>query len=196
MKPRILILPIAAAIIAGLVAYRLQREERRPVASGPVFERRLAPNIVLSNQSRQLVKLEGYLGRTRIALVFFDGAAGADADPILLELVEHHSALEAAGIQVVAVSTATRFENEQAEERLGREFPFPLLTDIDPDQPIPAPAHQAWGLYNPDRDQTRTGLFLIDRDGTVRWEDGRPNPVADPQLVIAQLTAGDWPAGE
>jgi peroxiredoxin len=196
MKPRALILPIAAVIIAALLVYRLQREERRPVASGPVGERRLAPNIVLSSQSRQLVKLEGYLGRTRIVLLFFDADRGADGDPILVQLGEHHPELEEAGIQVIAVSTATRYENAQSEQRLGWEFPFPLLTDIDPDQPIPAPAHQAWGLFDAEHNQTRTGLFLIERDGTVRWDDGRPHPVSDPQSVIDQLIAGSWPSGE
>lgn len=187
-------LPIAAVIIAGLVVYRLEREERGPVVGGAVADRRLAPNIVLSSQSRQLVKLEGYLGRTRIVLVFFDGDQGADSDPILLSLMEHHSELGEAGIQVIAVSRATRYANQQAEERLGRKFPFPLLTDIDPDQPTPAPAHQAWGLFDADDNQTRTGLFLIDRDGTVRWAEGRPRPVSDPQAVIEQLIAGSWPS--
>lgn len=195
MKLRVLILPIAAVIILALVVYRLQRPERRPVAGSAADERHLAPNIVLSNQSRHLVKLEGYLGRTRIVLRFFDATQGADADPILVQLAEHYSNLEASGIQVIAVSMATRFENQQAEDRLGWEFPFPLMTDIDPQAPVRAPAHQSWGLYDPDGDQTHTGMFLIDRDGTVSWEDGRPRPVADAQVAIEQLITGTWPAG-
>lgn len=196
MKPRILILPIAAAMILALVVYRLRREERRPSSLPPVAQRRLAPDIVLSNQSRQLVKLNAYLGRTRIVLVFFDSTVGADADPVLAPLVEHCSRLESDGIQVIAVSTATRYENQQAEERLGREFPFPLLTDIDLTGAVPAPAHQTWGLFNADRNETQTGLFLIDRDGTVRWEGGRPKPVDDSQTAIEELISGSWPTAD
>ena len=192
MKPRVLVLPIAAVVILALVVYRIQREERRPEA-GPPIERQLAPNIVLSNQSNQLVKLDAYLGRTRVVLVFFDGAQGADRDPLLVQLVEQHDALEAAGVQVIAVSTATRFVNRQAAVRMGSRFPFPLLTDIDLTGPLPAPAHQAWGLFDPVSNQTATGLFLIDRDGTVRFESGRPRPVSDAEAAVEVLIEGGWP---
>ena len=104
--------------------------------------------------------------------------------------------MEAAGFQVVAVSTATRYANQQAAERFGKEFPFPLLTDIDPNQPVPAPVHQLWGLFESDSRETQTGLFLIDRDGSVGWDEGGPRPMDDSETVIDELIAGSWPEGD
>lgn len=194
MKPRDLILAVSLAIVLALVIYRMERPERRPAAGPHPVERQLAPRFELYDQAGQLAKLERYLGRTRIVLVFFDAETGADADPLLRQLVEHDSTLESAGFQVVAVSTATRYANEQAAERLGQKFPFPVLTDIDPTQPVLAPAHRMWGLFDPGTEAIRAGLFLVDRDGSVRFENGHPRPVSNPQATVEELINGSWPA--
>lgn len=196
MRRRILILPIAAAVIASLVIYRLQRPEAdSSAARSALAERRLAPRFALYDQEGQLVKFERYLGRTRMIVVFFDGERGADADPWLTELSAHLEQVQDAGVQVIGISTATRYANSQAAERAGRPFPFPLLTDIDPRQPIPAPAHQQFGLYDIASATTRTGVFLIDRAGMVAWEHDHPQPAADPDRLIALLCRGQWPVG-
>lgn len=196
MRRRLLILPIAAAVISGLVLYRLQRPESDSgaVRTAPA-ERRLAPRFALYDQEGQLVKFERYLGRTRLIVVFFDGEAGADADPHLARLRDQFSDVQDAGVQVIGISTATRYANSQSAERAGGPFPFPLLTDIDPQQPIPAPVHQQFGLYDMESGGTRTGVFLIDRAGMVAWEENHPQPVADPERLIALLCRGQWPVG-
>ena len=197
MSRRVLVLPIAAAVIAGLTAYRLQRD---PAQSGSTSQaapaqRQLAPRFELFDQQGQLVKFERYLGRTRLLVVFFDGERGADADPYLTTLRDNIRKVERAGVQVVGISTATRYANRQADDRGGEPFPFPLLTDIDPRQPIPAPVHQQFGLYDIESAATRTGVFLIDRAGMVAWEGDAPQPVAEPDPLIRLITRGQWPVG-
>ena len=97
-------------------------------------------------------------------------------------------------MQVIAVSTATPFAIHQAEERAGRPFPFPVLTDIDPRQPIPAPVHRLWGLSDEETNATRPGVFLVDRTGLVTTGAGGPVPVSDAGAAIAALSRGEWPA--
>jgi peroxiredoxin len=197
MRRRVLILPLAAALIAGLVIYRMQRppgDSAGPSAAVPA-ERRLVPRFALYDQQGQLVKFERYLGRTRMIVVFFDGGGGADADPHLTQLGDHITEVQNAGVQVIGISTATRYANEQAASRGGQPFPFPLLTDIDPQQPIPAPVHQQFGLYDLASGTTRRGVFLIDRAGMVAWENGHPQPVAEPDRLVALICRGQWPLG-
>lgn len=195
MRNRVLVLPLAALVIIALVVYRVQRERRAFPIALPAG-RQLAPRFELYDQQNRLVKFERYLGRTKLAVVFFDGPAGADVDPWLRQLRDHHDAVSraGAGVQVIAVSTATPFAIHQAEERAGGPFPFPVLTDIDPRQPIPAPVHRLWGLYDDETNTTRTGVFLVDRAGMVTTGAGGPVPVPDADAAIAALCRGEWPA--
>jgi peroxiredoxin len=193
MRNRVLVLPLAALIIAALVVYRLQRE-RRALPAAPIAARQLAPRFELYDQQNQLVKFERYLGRTKLVVVFFDGPRGADADPWLTLLRDHHDAVSGAGVQVIAISTATPFAIHQAEERAARPFPFPVLIDIDPRQPVPAPVHRLWGMYDEGTQTTRTGVFLVDRAGMVTTGAGGPVPVSDAGAAIAALCRGEWPA--
>ena len=125
-----------------------------------------------------------------MVVVFFDGDQGADRDPWLTQLRDHHAQVESAGVQVVAIGMATPYANRQAGER-STGFPFPILSDIGRD--VPAPAHTAWGRFDPDRGEFLTGIFLIDRSGMVEIDSRGYCPVRDPQQVVAELCAGRWP---
>jgi peroxiredoxin len=195
MRKRLLILPLSALVILGLVVYRAEREAGRPppALAQPPAERRLAPRFQLYDQQNQVVKFERYLGRTRLVVVFFDGLQGADADPYLAALRDSYDDMESLGVQVIGISRAKPVENRQAEERAGAKFPFPVLTDIGDQSPAPL-VHQKWGLYDAVRDTTRTGVFLVDRTGMVPWRGGYPLPVEDAQRVVETLCRGEWPA--
>jgi len=188
VRPRILVLPIAAIVIGGLVFWRLTREERSPTVSRAVALQ-MAPRFELYDQSSRLVKFERYLGRTRMAVLFYDGEAGADQDALLCSLRDHHDAVEKAGVQVVGISTATPYANRSAGERSGGEFPFPLLSDVD----LAWPVHRLWGMIDPQTDQPRSGLFLVDRGGRVTAQAGQPIPVPDSVVIVEALVQGRWP---
>lgn len=188
MRPRILVLPVAAIVISSLVVWRLNRQER-PRPTGHAVTLQLAPRFELYDQSSRLVKFERYLGRTRMVVLFYDGDAGADRNALLGRLRDHHDAVEQAGVQVVGISTATPYANRAAAERAGGEFPFPLLSDVD----LSLPVHRMWGMVDRQTGQPRVGLFLVDRGGRVAVQSGRPQPVRDPAAVVETLIQGRWP---
>ncbi len=196
MKPRILILPISAAVILAMVMWRVSREpEQSDGPAAPAAMRRLAPAFELYDQHSQLVKFERYLGRTRLLLLFI-GDRPASEHPLARQLLDHHAAIESAGIQIVVVGVATPFANRESEKQLGARFPFPVLTDVNLRSPEPVPVHRQWGLVGDGpsaQAEVREGLFLIGRDGTVDWSRTAPQPVADPVAIVGSIAVGEWP---
>ena len=172
---------------------RAQRmQDRATHAQRPPARRQYSPRFALYDQSSppQIVKFERYLGRTQLVVVFFDGETGADRDPWLTQLRDHHDRVKAAQVQVIGISTATPYANREAERR-SQEFPFPLLSDISQD--TPAPAHTLWGLLDPRDGSLHTGVFLVDRSGMVEVEGSSYKLEADPQAAIQAICKGTWP---
>ncbi len=169
---------------------RIQSVQQRTTQTERARPRRLAPRIELYDQKSQLVKFERYLGRTRMVVVFFDGETGADRDPWLTQLRDHHETVKAAGVQVIGIGVATPYANRQAGER-SQAFPFPILSDIGKDNP--APAHTQWGRFDPTDGSFDTGVFLVDRSGMVETQGRTFKPVTDPKAVVQALCAGKWP---
>ena len=130
----------------------------------------------------QTVRLGSYLGRHRILVIFFDGAAGADQSPVLLRIKREFEALEQADVKVFSVSDALPQHNRAASGRIGG-FPFPLLTDLT------RRVHQDWGLA--EDGELRQGVFFIDRAGNVAWNTDRPKPLDDPQTFLDTLVGGN-----
>ena len=82
---RLVLLVMAGGIIGGLCTFELTRHY---AASGALHAPPLsipAPAIELYDQSApsKIVRLEAYLGRQRVFVVFFEGQAGAHASPTL-----------------------------------------------------------------------------------------------------------------
>lgn len=179
-RPRVMVLPLAAVIIVGLVAFKLSQPPQ-PRTLATLEERRPAPKFAALDSHNELVKLERYLGRQEVLLIFFDGDTGADRDPVLLRARQQFDALKRRGVQVVAVSAAIPQLNRQAMDRSGK-FPFPLLSD--PEFYI----HQMWGRYNENQLETQTGVFLIDRAGRVAWSGEFPRPESNLDAILPLTT--------
>lgn len=171
-------------IIAGLVFWRLQREPAQSGSSSDQTARLLAPRFELYDQRSQLVKFERYLGRTEILVVFFDDRDPLEEHPLLARLRRDDAALQAWGLQVVAIGEATPHAIRQAEQRAGAEFPFPVLTDIDMHTPIPVPVHRLWGLADDRSAAVRTGVFHVDRRGMVEYGSAFPAPLENPEQFL------------
>jgi hypothetical protein len=195
MRRRVLILPISAVVIIGLVVWRTNwqttHRQLRPVVApretGP------APTFVLHDQTGAVVKFERYIGRTRL-LVLFTGESTELHENRLLSLVaDQGAALSDDGIQVIVVTAATPFAVRDSQKRLGKPFPFPVLTDIDPKQPIPFPAHRKWARYDAQRQSPLEGLFLVGRSGLTTTSNGNPVPEPDPGATLRQLASREWP---
>ena len=198
MNRRVLVLPLSAAVIAGLCFYKWTRPHSNLLATLPApLCRAIDFKFVMRDQKRrpETVRLKGYLGRHRILIVFYDGDAGAENDAVLTRLRSNFDAVKRAGVIVLGISTALPQQNRATSES-GRArihpnqprdpFPFLLLTDLPP----ACKTHRRWGRYDDKRNRTLTGTFLIDRSGHVACDGRIPRPLADPHRTIDKILAG------
>jgi peroxiredoxin len=172
LDKRLLLLGLAAGIIGGLCVFKLARHYPPPSSIPPRAVARPAPGLELYDQSSlsRIVRLESYLGREQVIVVFFDGEAGAHASPILNYLRENWNRLRDAKIRVIAVSTALPQENRKDIAQHGA-FPFPLLSDPD------FRVHREWDRFEPKKSKPLFGLFLVDRKGWVAWSEESSKPL-------------------
>ena len=181
MRLRILVLPLAAAIIAGLVWHKLQQDHSRsPETTNGQTARIQAPPIEAIDAENSITRLKSFLGRHNLLVVFFDGEAGAGADKTLQHLKQHSAELKAADYHVIAVSSALPQQNRKTG------FPplFHLLTD-------PAPiwkVHRTWGsaCFDEEAGSPRQAVFHIDRAGNVAGTS-EPVPLNNPDQQIDEL---------
>jgi len=181
MKLRILVLPLAAAIIAGMVWHKIQQDHQPSPTSQRVTTARIqAPPIEALDKDNSITRLRSFQGRHNLLVVFFDGEAGASSDKSLQHLKSHSAELEAADFHVIAVSSALPQHNRKAQ------FPplFHLLTDPKPIWKI----HREWGSGSFDKEagQPRQAVFHIDRAGNVAGSS-EPIPLANPDQQIDKL---------
>ncbi len=168
---RLLLLALAAGIIGGLCAFKLARRYPPQTSIPARAVTRPATGVELYDQSApsKIVRLESYLGRERIIVVFFDGHAGAHASPVLGYLRENWNRLRDANIRVIAISTALPQQNRKDIAQNGA-FPFPLLSDPD------FHVHRDWGRLESETSKPLFGLFLVDRKGWVAWSEKTNQP--------------------
>ena len=188
MSRRILILPISALVIVLVCLYGLSRTSQR--ATLPVAKRSARFLLFeLYDRNNQTVRLERYLGRHHILLVFFDQRTGADGDPVLLSLRGEFNRLKGENVIVLGISTALPQDNRKRIEEKRKEdpdfdLPFLLLTDLPPECRV----HRQWGRFDEAVGLPLPGLFYIDRAGNVDWAGRFPKPVPDvEQLLNSQI---------
>jgi len=177
---RILLLPLAAIVLIGLVFFK-QYAIRQDRKAGPVSQRQLrsAPLFEATDLNNRRVRLERYIGRHEIFLIFFDGEIPVDQEPFLQSLKQSFDRLESESIIVLAISTALPQEYRRAIER-SDAIPFPLLSD--PTFEI----HRQWGLAKSTDNvvKPQQGVFLIDRAGQVDWGSYGPQPLENPESEL------------
>jgi peroxiredoxin len=172
MDRRLLLVLGAGVLIAGVCIYRLQIN--KPLDFAAQVEAATtyvpAPPFEGLDENNQMFRLSSFLGRHRIIVAFYDGAAGADRSRELAGLRDRANELKQQDVKVVAVSAAIPQENRRALTTLG-PLQFPLISDVD------HAIHRRWGRMTTDGNLL-TGLFLIDRKGTVAFHAGTPRPYA------------------
>lgn len=169
--------------LAGLCTWRLavnrpqdlteQRAAARKDIPAPPFEG-------LDSQN-QMFRLERYLGRHRVLIVFFSHEESAAKDAGLLAVRAAYDGLKRADVKVVGVSMALPQDNRRAMETAG-DFPFELISD--PDLSI----HLRYARVDPRTQQPLTGVFLVDRKGTIASIGGMPQPVEQLAPLLVELT--------
>jgi len=169
--------------IAGLCAWRISvnRPQDYSVQMAAARVARPAADFEALDAHNQMFRLQRYLGRHRVLVVFFSAELTAAGDPNLTAIRDAYPLLKAADVKVVGVSTALPQHNRTAMEGAG-EFPFELVSDVD------LGIHDRWARIDPATKQPLPGVFLIDRKGTVKCFGDTPQPVEDVPALVRELT--------
>jgi peroxiredoxin len=177
---------VIAAICVVRIAMNHPQSYDSQVAAATVM--RPAPGFEALDTDNHLVRLSAWLGRHRIIVVFFDGEQGADRDTDMLRLRDRFSELKSQDVKVVGVTSVVPQVNREAMERAGGKFPFPLVSDVDPQSPEGTlRIHRHWGRLDSVTEKPLSGTFLIDRKGQVAYVGPIPKPYENLDQVFEAL---------
>jgi peroxiredoxin len=173
----LLLIPLSAAVIAGLVVFKMTRRYEAP-GDESAFDVRPAPHFQLEDTHSRMVRLKSYLGRSKLLIVFFDGSRGPDHSELLSRLRENYLEIHATGAIVLAISAARPSQNryganlehlkidatgsgtaEQDELR----YPFMLLSDI-----LDYAVHRQYEAFDERTGKPREAVFVVDRAGLIQ----------------------------
>ncbi len=108
----------------------------------------------------------------RPTLVVFSLGVGCERCMSQLKAVTEKSAgWEKLGVGLLAVTT---------DEKIDARYSFPVLTDPK------ASLYKTWGAYDDFENMPLHGLFLIDADGKVRWQDISYQAFLDMDFLLAE----------
>lgn len=128
------------------------------MANGPALGER-APDFTLESTTGRL-SLAERLEKHAVLLVFYPGDDTPVCTRQLCDYRDNLSVFRGLGVDVLAVNTQSLASHQKFAEK--HDLPFPLLADEDG---TVCEAYGASGLLG----MTKRALFLIDRDGTVRY---------------------------
>lgn len=177
------VLVASGGIIAGLCVWRVAVNRPQDYAAQIAQAKLPQPAAAFEglDAHNQMFRLDRYLHRHRILVVFYSAELTAAGDPNLTAICERFDDLARNDVKVVGISTALPQENRAAMQPLG-EFPFPLISDIN------LAIHRSWGRLDSATEQPMPGVFLVDRKGTVPSLGGTPQPADDVAALIEELT--------
>ena len=196
------VIPISAVVIAGLVAFKLNRRYEPPPENDSSSVRRV-PLFHLPDEHSRIVKLEAYAGRHKLLIVFFDGSRGAEGSELLSQVRERYAELSATGAIVLAISEARPSQNRYGAqlEHLKvdpshpggpsegeAQFPFRVLTDILPSGPE-YPVHRLFGAFDIENQKPREAVFVVDRGQTIRHSHLGPDGLGTVDDWIRELNS-------
>lgn len=149
-----------------------------------------APSFTLQSTSRASVSLADFGGRP-VIMFFYP----ADWSPVCGDQIALYNEVLPVfgeyGAELVGVSVDGAWCH--AAFAKDRRLRFPLLADFEPKGEV---AHR-YGAYRAEDGTSARAIFLIDRDGVIRWSYLSPidvNPGADGILRALEALAGE-PAG-
>ena len=132
-----------------------------------------APDFTLMSDDRQPVTLSALRGRP-VVLAFFPAAFSSVCTKELCTFRDSLAQLNRANAQVFGISVDTFFTLKAFHDH--EKLTFPLLSDFNK-QVI-----RDYGVFNEDmiglKGIARRAVFVIDKDGVVRWKVVNPTPQA------------------
>lgn len=120
-----------------------------------------APSFVLPDASGDLVSLTDFIGQKAVVLFFYPKDETPGCTREACEFRDHHREFEAAGAEVLGVSSDSPASHHRFQERYG--LPFRLLSDLD------GRVRKAYGVSDLLGVLPRRVSFVIDRAGIIRF---------------------------
>jgi len=94
-----------------------------------------------------------------------------------------NSEFEERDTQVLGISTDARSTQTAFAASVG-SVPYPVLGDFHPNGKV----CQLYGVYNSEQGTAIRSVFLIDKEGMIRWKRTYPNANdVDPKDVLAEI---------
>jgi len=196
MRRIVWVLPISAAVIAGLVAYKMTRRFE-DTADESAFDVRPAPLFQLADQHSRIVRLKSYIGRHKMLIVFFDGSRGPDHSDLLSRLRDKYQEIHTTGAVVLAISAARPSQNRYganlehlkvdpsgaaATEQDELRYPFLLLSDI-----LDYKEHRNYEAFDERTGKPREAVFVVDRAGLIQYAHLGPDQLGAVEDWIKEL---------
>ncbi|MFO0724428.1 MAG: redoxin domain-containing protein [Myxococcota bacterium] len=136
-----------------------------------------APNFSLLNTKRELVTLESMRGK-QVVLAFFPAAFTGVCEKEMCALRDSMAELNGLNAQVVGIAVDAPFS--LAAFATKNNLSFPVLSDYT------RSTVKAYGIELPDfagmtgYTASKRAVFVLDKDGVVRWNWVGPNPGVEP----------------
>jgi len=101
----------------------------------------------------------------------------------LAALEADHARFEEANAQVLGISVDSVYSHRAFAEQLGG-ISFPILADFHPKGEVA----RRYGVWREDNGYSRRSVFIIDKNGTLRWSKvyERGNPDNEELLTVIQ----------
>jgi peroxiredoxin len=154
---------------------KTKKGEERSMPASALGSNTPAPDFTLPDQAGELVSLRDFRGRP-VVLVFYP----ADWSPVcgdqltlyneVLPLFKEYNA------RVLAISVDGKWCHHAFAGQ--RNLRFPLLSDFEPK----GATARLYGIYDAESGVAQRALFVLDKDGLIRWSHvspGNVNPGAD-----------------
>lgn len=192
----VLVIPLSAAVIAGLVIFKMTRRYEAPAETN-AFDVRPAPYFQLEDTHSRMVRLKSYIGRSKLLIVFFDGRRGPEHSELLSRLRENYPAIHATGAVVLAISAARPSQNRYganlehlkvdpagaaAVEQDELRYPFMLLSDI-----LDYAVHRRYEAFDERTGKPREAVFVVDRAGLIQNSHIGPEGLGNASDWIKEL---------
>ena len=192
----VLVIPISAAVIAGLVVFKWTRRYEAP-ADDIAFDVRPAPYFQLEDTHSRMVRLKSYIGRSKLLIVFFDGSQGPDHSELLSQLGDNYREIHATGAVVLAISAARPSQNRygvnlehlkinpagaNSSEQDELRYPFTLLSDI-----LDYAVHRQYGAFDDRSGKSREAVLVVDRAGLIQYAHLGPEQLGNAVEWIREL---------
>ncbi|MCS6799466.1 MAG: peroxiredoxin [Myxococcota bacterium] len=142
-----------------------------------------APGFSLHRNRTDKVSLDDYRGK-KVIVAFFPAAFTSVCQKELCTFRDSLADLSGLGAEVVAISVDSPFANAAFAEQ--HRLPFPVLSDYD------RQATRAWGVELrdlaglPGYVASQRAVFVVDREGIVRYAWVAPNPGVEPDYAAVR----------